>query len=80
MGAVVFAEENSFTDTQLAIVTDLDSDEDGFASEKNNIYNNSTKRITQTKSLSVPYKYTVDAVADVCGIVRQSAGTGVVTF
>ncbi|KAF2708105.1 polysaccharide lyase family 1 protein [Pleomassaria siparia CBS 279.74] len=80
MGAVVFAEENSFTDTKLAIVTNLDSEEDGFASEKNNLYVNSESRITQTKSLTVPYKYTVDAAAGVCDIVRKSAGPGVVTF
>jgi len=80
MGAVVFVEENSFTNTQLSIVTDLDSDLPGFASEKNNLYVNSPTRITQTKSLTVPYKYTIDAAAGVCAIVRKSAGTGIVSF
>jgi len=80
MGAQVLVEENSFTDTQLAIVTDLDSDEEGFATEKNNLFVNSATRITQKGSLSVSYTYTTDPAASACAIVRKSAGVGVVTF
>jgi len=46
--------------TQLAIVTDLDSDEDGYAVQRNNVFTNSPTEITQAGSLSsVPYTYTL---------------------
>ncbi|PSN61941.1 pectin lyase-like protein [Corynespora cassiicola Philippines] len=80
MGAQVLVEENSFTDVQLAVVTDLDSKEDGFATERNNIFTNSDTRITQEASLTIPYEYTTDPAASACDIVNQSAGAGVVTF
>src|SRR5262245_56872915 len=38
MGAQVLMEESSFTNTKRAIITNLDSDEDGFAVNKNNIF------------------------------------------
>lgn len=79
MGAQVLVESNSFNNVKLAIVTNVDSEEDGFAVEKNNLYNNSKNSISQVGTLtSVPYKYTVDAAADVCAIVAKSAGPGVV--
>lgn len=58
MGAQVLAEENYFLNTKLAIVTDLDSDEDGYAVDKNNVFVNSTEEITQVGSLTPPYSYT----------------------
>lgn len=81
MGAQILVEESSFTNTKRAIVTNLDSDVDGFAVQRNNIFTNSDISITQTGSLtSVPYKYTTDAASGVCAIVNKSAGVGVVTF
>ncbi|KAF3933720.1 hypothetical protein ABW19_dt0204117 [Dactylella cylindrospora] len=80
MGAQVLVEQNSFTNVQLAIVTDLDSDEDGYAVERNNIFVSSTTRITQVGSLSPPYSYTTTSASNVCSVVGSSAGTGVVTF
>lgn len=80
MGAQVLVEETSFTNNPLAIVTNLDSDEEGFANEKNNIYNESTTRITQKGTWTPSYEYTVDPAANACSIVAKSAGVGVVTF
>jgi pectate lyase len=80
MGAQVLVEANSFTDVDRAVVTNLDSDLEGFAVEKDNIFTNSTTQITQKGSFVPSYKYTIDAPASVCGIVSKSAGVGVVTF
>ena len=58
MGAKCLVEGNSFNNAKLAVVTDLDSDEDGYATERNNVYTGtSTKRITKTGAPSIPYSY-----------------------
>lgn len=57
MGAQILAEQNYFLNTKLAIVTDLDSDEPGYAVNKNNVFVSSTTEITQTGSLTPPYNY-----------------------
>ncbi|RYN48646.1 hypothetical protein AA0114_g6932 [Alternaria tenuissima] len=80
MGAQVLVEANSFTGVDKAVVTNLDSDEEGFAVEKDNIFTNSPTQITQKGSFAPSYKYTVDPAASVCAIVQKSAGVGVVTF
>lgn len=80
MGAQVLVEENSFTNVAKSVVTNLDSDEEGFATERNNIFNNSPTQITKTGSFVPSYKYTTDPAANVCSIVAKSAGVGVVTF
>lgn len=80
MGAQVLVEQSSFTNTKRAIITNLDSDEDGFAINRDNLFSNSDVSITQTGSLSVPYSYTTDAASGVCDIVNKSAGVGVVKF
>ena len=58
MGAQVLVENTSFTDTRRAIVTNLDSDEDGFATERNNLFENSHIDITQEASFEPEYEYT----------------------
>ncbi|KAF2678424.1 polysaccharide lyase family 1 protein [Lentithecium fluviatile CBS 122367] len=81
MGAQALIEASSFTDTAQAIITNLDSDEEGLAIERNNVFSNSPVTITKAGSLSsVPYSYTADAASAACGIVDKSAGVGVVTF
>ncbi|KAF2844650.1 polysaccharide lyase family 1 protein [Plenodomus tracheiphilus IPT5] len=80
MGAQVLVEQNSFTNVDLAIVTNRDSKEEGFATESGNVFNNSTTQITKKGSYKAPYAYTTDAAASVCSIVAKSAGVGVVTF
>ncbi|KXJ89327.1 pectate lyase B [Microdochium bolleyi] len=80
MGAQVLVEHSSFADTKLAIVTDLDSDQNGFAVSRDNVLSGSTTtRITNPGSLtSVPYSYTADAASCVCKMVKSFAGTGIV--
>lgn len=58
MGAQVLAEQNYFLNTKLALVTNLDSDEDGYIVDRNNIFSGSTTSITQVGSLTPPYSYT----------------------
>lgn len=59
MGAQVLVEESYFSNVLLAIVTNLDSDEEGFATSLNNVLGNgSTEQITQEATLTIPYDYT----------------------
>lgn len=58
MGANVLVEQSSFTNVRRAIVTNLDSDQDGYATSRNNIFANSDTQITRTSSFSPPYSYT----------------------
>ncbi|KAI0143589.1 pectin lyase fold/virulence factor [Xylariaceae sp. FL1272] len=76
MGAQVLVEQNYFSSTKLAIVTDLDSDEDGYAVDKNNVFVDSTTEITQTGSLTPPYSYTLDPASCICSFVQSYAGLG----
>lgn len=80
MGAQVLVEQTSFTNVDRAIVTNLDSKTEGFATESGNIYTNSATQITKKGSYKAPYAYTTDPAASVCDIVAKSAGVGVVTF
>jgi pectate lyase len=78
MGAQALVEENSFTNVRRAIVTNLDSDTDGFAIDRNNIFSNSDVQISQEGSWTPPYEYTTDAASSVCSLVKSQAGTGVI--
>jgi pectate lyase len=80
MGAQVFVEQNSFTNVDKAIVTNLDSKEEGYATETGNLFANSPTQITKAGSFKPSYAYTADAAANACSIVQKSAGVGVVTF
>ncbi|KAH7134907.1 pectin lyase fold/virulence factor [Dendryphion nanum] len=81
MGAKVLVEQNSFSNTPKAVITNLDSKLEGFAEEKNNIYTGTSSiQITQKGAPAIPYKYTTDPAAQVCAIVAKSGGTGVITF
>ncbi|KAJ8110673.1 hypothetical protein OPT61_g6540 [Boeremia exigua] len=80
MGAQVFVENTSFTGVANAIVTNLDSKEEGFANEAGNVYNDSTTQITKKGTWKPSYKYTADPASSACSIVAKSAGVGVVTF
>ncbi|KAF2031500.1 pectin lyase-like protein [Setomelanomma holmii] len=80
MGAQVLVEQNSFTNVDKAVVTNLDSKEEGYSVETGNIFTNSPTQITKTGSFKPSYAYTTDAAASVCAITAKSAGVGVVTF
>lgn len=58
MGAQVLVEQCYFSSTKLAITTNLDSDEEGYAVSRNNVFVDSTTDITQVGSLTPPYSYT----------------------
>ncbi|KAK6523076.1 hypothetical protein TWF281_002499 [Arthrobotrys megalospora] len=80
MGAQVLVEQNHFRNTKLAIVTDLDSDLEGYAVHRNNIFDSSDTRITKVGSLnSAPYSYTASPACRVCDLIASSAGTGKIT-
>ncbi|KAF2829544.1 pectin lyase-like protein [Ophiobolus disseminans] len=80
MGAQVFVEANSFTNVANAIITNLDSKEEGSANESGNLLVNSTTQITKKSTYKPSYAYTVDPAASACSITSKSAGVGVVTF
>ncbi|KAH7394991.1 pectin lyase fold/virulence factor [Phaeosphaeria sp. MPI-PUGE-AT-0046c] len=80
MGAQVFVEQNSFTGVSQAIVTNLDSKQEGYASQEGNVFVNSSTGITKASTWRPTYAYTADAAADACGIVARSGGVGVVMF
>ncbi|KAH3963519.1 hypothetical protein HBI64_184220 [Parastagonospora nodorum] len=80
MGAQVFVESNSFTNVAKAVVTNLDSDQEGFATEEKNLFTGCETQITKKGTWKPSYQYTADEAAGVCGIVEKSAGVGVVTF
>jgi pectate lyase len=58
MGGTVLVEGTSFSNAKLAIVSDLDSKEDGYVNERNNLFSGSTTRITRTSSWTPSYGYT----------------------
>ncbi|KAJ6259385.1 hypothetical protein Dda_6286 [Drechslerella dactyloides] len=81
MGAQVLVENSYFNNVPRAVVTNLDSDIDGFLTERNNIFvGTSTVQITQTSNFSPPYSYTMTSASNVCSCVNGSAGVGIVTF
>lgn len=65
MGAKCLVEGNVFNNVKLAIVTDLDSKTEGYATDRNNVFSGgSTKRITKTGAPSIPYSYRYDDSCD----------------
>lgn len=77
MGAQVLAENNVFDNVDRAIVTNLDSDEPGFACDKGNVLSGtSTVEITQECSFTPAYDYTLDATDGLIAAIEASAGTG----
>ncbi|TGJ79226.1 hypothetical protein E0Z10_g9541 [Xylaria hypoxylon] len=78
MGAQLLIEQNYFLSTKLAIVTNLDSDTDGYAVDRNNVFVDSTTQITQVGSLTPPYSYTLNPASCICAMVKSYAGLGIV--
>jgi pectate lyase len=78
MGAQVLVESNVFTNTRRPIITNLDSDEDGFAVELNNIFNDDLPEITQEGTFTnPPYSYNAEDVNGIESIVKAQAGNTV---
>ncbi|KAF4956050.1 hypothetical protein FGADI_4075 [Fusarium gaditjirri] len=78
MGAQVLVETTAFVNVKRPIVTNLDSKEDGFAVEKDNLFENSEAQITQEKDFVPPYDYTTDSADCICDYLKEKAGTGVI--
>ncbi|KAK7429024.1 hypothetical protein QQZ08_004431 [Neonectria magnoliae] len=78
MSAHVLVEQTSFSAVSKAIITNLDSDEEGFAFERNNLYTDSEINITQEEEFTPPYEYTTDPASCICELVKSKAGTGVI--
>ncbi len=78
MGAQCLVENTVFINARRTIITNLDSREDGFANERNNVFGDESQRgpfITQVGNFTTPpYPYTLDPVANVAARVRQGAG------
>ncbi|KAJ4124254.1 hypothetical protein NW768_009613 [Fusarium equiseti] len=80
MGAKVLVESTAFVNVRRPIITNLDSREDGFAVERNNLFENSEAAITQEKDFTPPYEYTTSSADCVCELVKAKAGTGVISI
>ncbi|KIY69816.1 polysaccharide lyase family 1 protein [Cylindrobasidium torrendii FP15055 ss-10] len=58
MGAQVLVENSIFSNVSRAIITDLDSDEDGFAAQRGNVFTSAETEITQNATWVPDYQYT----------------------
>ncbi|KFA69378.1 hypothetical protein S40285_08896 [Stachybotrys chlorohalonatus IBT 40285] len=73
-------ENNRFINVTQAIATNLDAVAQGFTTERNNIFNNSSTAITQTGHVAPTYGYGMEAASCICDRVRASAGVGVLNL
>ncbi|KAH8813906.1 pectin lyase fold/virulence factor [Flagelloscypha sp. PMI_526] len=76
MSAQVLAQNNVFTNVNLALVTDLDSDDDGYLTSSGNVLTNSTTEITRTASWTPSYSYTLDSTSSLDTLLNTYAGAG----
>ena len=77
MGAQVLVENNVFSNVPRAMITNLDSKIEGTICESGNVLTGtSTKVITKTCSLKIPYSYTLEAASAVAKSVGAGVGVG----
>jgi len=78
MGAQVLVENNVFINARRTIITNLDSREDGFANQRNNLFGSESMAgpfITRTGSFTnPPYSYSLQSVHNTATLVRGRAG------
>ncbi|KAH7304760.1 pectin lyase fold/virulence factor, partial [Stachybotrys elegans] len=77
-GARALVEQNYFRNVKDAIHTNLDANNQGFVTQRNNVFSNSNIQITQTGHTNPPYSYTVDEASCICDRVKSQAGTGII--
>lgn len=78
MGAQCLVENNVFINARRTIITNLDSREDGFANQRNNLFGSESMAgpfITRTGSFTnPPYSYSLQSVHNTATLVRGRAG------
>jgi pectate lyase len=77
MGAQMLVENNVFRSTKVAVTTNRDSDEDGYANLRGNDLGGAATEISQVGTFtSPPYSYTAEPASSVVASVTSGAGTG----
>ncbi|MFI1561689.1 polysaccharide lyase family 1 protein [Streptomyces sp. NPDC020490] len=77
MGAQMLVENNVFRSTQVAVTTNRDSDQDGYANLRGNDLGGAATEISQVGTFtSPPYSYTAEPASSVVASVTAGAGTG----
>lgn len=81
MGAQTLVENNVFINARRTIITNLDSREDGFSNQRNNLFGSESMAgpfITRTGSFTTaPYSYSLQSVHNTATLVRGRAGATV---
>ncbi|MER6633851.1 polysaccharide lyase family 1 protein [Streptomyces sp. NPDC000987] len=77
MGAQMLVENNVFRSTQVAVTTNRDSDQDGYANLRGNDLGGAATEISQVGTFtSPPYGYTAEPASNVVASVTAGAGAG----
>ncbi|MFF4793154.1 polysaccharide lyase family 1 protein [Streptomyces sp. NPDC001276] len=77
MGAQMLVENNVFRGTSVAVTTNRDSKQDGYANLRGNDLGGAATEVSQTGSFTnPPYSYTAEAASGVASSVTAGAGTG----
>ncbi|MGW5129612.1 pectate lyase family protein [Streptomyces sp. NPDC004069] len=77
MGAQMLVENNVFRSTSVAVTTNRDSKQDGYANLRGNDLGGAATEVSQTGTFtSPPYSYTAEAASGVASSVTAGAGTG----
>ncbi|RPF31365.1 polysaccharide lyase family 1 protein [Streptomyces sp. TLI_185] len=77
MGAQMFVQNNVFRDTQVAVTTNRDSDEDGYANLSGNDLGAAATEISRVGTFtSPPYSYSAEPASSVVASVTGGAGAG----
>jgi pectate lyase len=78
MGAQVLVERNVFSNVRVPLTTDLDSNLEGFAVERENDWGNSEPIITQEGNFTTPpYSYEMEPLNRVVTTVKAGAGNSI---
>ncbi|PBC66068.1 pectate lyase (plasmid) [Streptomyces sp. Tue6028] len=77
MGAQMLVQNNVFRDTEVAVTTSRDSDEDGYANLTGNDLGGAATEISRVGTFTTPpYSYTAEPASTVVASVTSGAGTG----
>ncbi|MFF9125629.1 polysaccharide lyase family 1 protein [Streptomyces sp. NPDC014889] len=77
MGAQMLVENNVFRSTSVAVTTNRDSKQDGYANLRGNDLGGAATEVSQAGTFtSPPYSYTAEAASGVASSVTAGAGTG----